>query len=137
MRTQLEAHLLMQDSDLVEHRAVCHKAESFVEGQGVNLGVQMDLVESPARRFIDQPSQQLRSHTVSPVGGQNCEAANLTEGVEPPRANCVTVRRPRERMNADRVRGIPFFMLRDALFLDKDGAPDVHQPGAVREPGGG
>ncbi len=116
----------MRDSDLVEHRAVCHKAESFVEGQSVYLSVQMDPDESSARRFVYQPSQELRSHTVSPVGGQYCEAANLTEGVEPSRANCVTVRRPRQCMNADGVRGIPLFMLRDALFLDKYRAPDVH-----------
>lgn len=116
----------MQDSDLVEHLALGHKAESLVEGQGVYLGVQLDPDESSARRFVNQPSQELRSHTVSPVGGQYCEAANLTEGIEPPRANCVTVRRPRQRMNADRVRGIPLFMLRDALFLDKYDAPDLH-----------
>jgi hypothetical protein len=89
------------------------------------------------RRFLNEPLQYLASHPVSPVRPDYRDAANLTERIEPPRANCVTVPSPRKRMNADGVRGIPFFMLRDAVFLNEYQAPDTHQMIPVTLPGGG
>lgn len=127
----------MRDSDLIEHRALRHKTESFVEGQGVSLGVQVDPLQSPARRFLDEPSKYPSAHPESPVGGQYSDAANLTEGLQPPRANCVTVRRARQGMNADGVRGIPFFMFGNPLLLDEDRPPQAHEFGAITVPGGG
>src|SRR5258705_9763444 len=117
MRAELETHQLMRDSDLIERRALCHKTESLVEGQSVRLRVQVDRLQSPARRFVDEPSKYPTAHANSPVGGQYCDAANLTEGFQPARANCVTVRRACQGVNADRVRGIPFFMFGTTLLL--------------------
>jgi hypothetical protein len=136
MRSQPEAHPLMRDSDLIEHRAVGNETKSFVERSGVCLRVKMDPLKSSVRRFLDEPPQEPLSHPISPVGGEHCEAANLTERVKPPRANCVTVRRPRQRVNADGVHGIPFFTLRDSLFVYEDHAPDAHEMRAVALPGG-
>lgn len=71
------------------------------------------------------------------MSGKYRKAANLTERFEPPRANCVTVRRPRKHVNADRVRGIPFVRLRNALFIDEYRPPEPHQVGAILLPGHG
>jgi hypothetical protein len=125
----------MRDSDLIEHCAVGNETKSFVERSGVCLSVKMDPLKSSARRFLDEPPQQFGSHPVSPVGGEHRESANFTEAVDSARANCVTVPRPRQRMNADGVHGIPFLALWNPLFLDEHGAPHAHQLLAVVLPG--
>lgn len=117
----------MQDSHLVELRTFSHEAEAPVERQRMRLRVHKDPMQLPASGFIDKPSQQQGTHPVSPVGLQHCQAANFTHRVKASRANCVTVRRPCEGVNADGVRGIPFFALRNRLFLDKYRATDVLQ----------
>jgi len=60
------------------------------------------------------------------VGVDYRESANFTDGIKPPRANCVTVRRPSKHMDADGIRGIPFFVLGNPLFLDEYQVPDMH-----------
>ena len=117
----------MQDSHLVELRTFSDEAEAPVEGQRMRLRVQKDPMQLSASGLIDKPSQQHGPHPASPVGLQHCQAANFTHRVQASRANCVTVHRPCEGMNADGVRGIPFFTLRNRLFLDKYRATDVHQ----------
>ena len=123
---QLKAHQLMRDSDLIEDSAFGDEAESLMERQSACLRVQMDTLKSPVRRFLDNPSQHLASHPVSPVEVDYRKSPDFTEGIKPPRANCVTVRRPRKRMDADGVRGNPFFALRNPLLLDEYQAPDMH-----------
>lgn len=127
----------MRDSHLVELRTFSREAEVPVERQRMRLGVQVDPVQLSASGFLDEPSQQHRTHPAPPVGLQHCQAANLTYGFEPPRANCVTVRCPCEGVNADGVRGIPFLALWNLLFLDKYGTPDRYQQLPVQLPGRG
>lgn len=117
----------MRDSHLLKLRTFSQQAEAAVESQRMRLRVQIHPVQLSASGFIDEPAQQHGTHPASPVGLQHCQAANITHRIKAPRANCVTVRRPCQGVNADGVRGIPFLALRNPLFLDKYGATDVHE----------
>jgi len=56
----------------------------------MKLRVQVHRFESLTARLSHEPLQQFAPQTQSTIGFQDCEAANLTGGLQTPRANCVT-----------------------------------------------
>ena len=103
----------------------------------MKLRVQINRFESLTARLPHEPLQNFAPETEPPVSAEDCEAANLTVGLDAPRANCVTFPLENKGMDARQVGRIPLFGLWNPLFDDENAAPDVLQRFAVALPGRG
>jgi hypothetical protein len=82
----------MRNAHFVEFRSLWSELMAQVELESVYLRVKKHLLHPLAARFCDEPLQQLSPQTPTTESSQNCEAANLTGGLQPARANCITFR---------------------------------------------
>jgi hypothetical protein len=108
-----------------------------VELESVYLRVKKDLFHPLTARFCHEPLKQLSPQTPTTEFSQNCEAANLTGGLQPARANCITFRVKCERVHALHIGVVPFVSFVNALFDDEYRAAHAFERHAIALPGRG
>jgi hypothetical protein len=124
----------MRDAHFVEYRSLWSEIMVQVELEGVNLRMEIYVFHSLTARFCHEPLQQFSPQTPTTEFSQNCEAANLTGGLQPARANCITFRGECQRMDTVNIQIVPFVRLGDALLDDKDCATHALERGAIALP---
>jgi hypothetical protein len=134
------AHALVRYPDLVELRTFGPETQSLVESAGVRLRVQVDLVETALHREVQEPTHDRDTRPCAAKRRQYGDAANFTGGLQATRANQVTFPggglHVGEYVWHDRVEGVPFVALWNALFLDENSLADVLDRLAVVLPRG-
>lgn len=126
----------MRNAHFVEYRSLWSEIMAQVELEGVYLGIEMNVFHSLSARFCHEPLQQFSPQTPTTEFSQNCEAANLTGGLQPARANCITFRGEYQRMDTVNIGIVPFVRLGDALLDDKDRAAHALERCAIALPRG-
>lgn len=126
----------MRNSHFVEYRSLWSEITVQVELESLNLRMKKYAFHSLTTRLCHEPLQQLSPQTQTTEFSQNCEAANLTGGLQPPRANCITFRGKYQGMCAVRIGVVPFVRLGNTLFYDEDRAPHALECRAVALPRG-
>jgi hypothetical protein len=120
------AHAPVRYSDLVEFRAFCPETQPLVESLGGRLRVQVHLGEASLGGEFHEATHDRDAGPGAAVLRQHCDAPNLTRRLQASRANYVTFYRPRmhagKYVHGQGVLRVPLVALRDALFLDKNGA---------------
>ncbi len=124
----------MRDAHFVEYRALWRETMVQVELQGVYLGMKKYVCHPLTLRFGHEPLQQLSPQTPPSEFSQNCEAANLTGGFQPARANCITFRRKCQCVHAMHIGVVPLVLFRDALLDDEYCAAHALERCAVELP---
>jgi hypothetical protein len=132
-----QVHAPVRDADLIELGPFGPEAKPLVESDRGRLGVKVDLRETLICGQFHEVAHDLAADPGAAVLWQYCDAPNLTGGLEPPRANCVTFWGEGEHVMGDGIRGVPFLVLRDALLDDEHGPPHGLDGRAVRGPAGG
>ena len=126
----------MGNAHFVEYRSLWSEIMAQVELEGVYLGMEMNVFHSLSARFCHEPLQQFSPQTPTTEFSQNCEAANLTGGLQPARANCITFRGECQRVDTVHIGIVPLVPLGDALFDDKDCAAHALERCAIALPRG-
>lgn len=126
----------MRDAHFVEYRSLWSETMTQVELESVYLRMKKYLFHSLTARLCHEPLQQLSTQTPTTESRQNCEAPNLTGGLQPPRANCITFRTACQSMHAVHIGTVPFVRFGDALLDDEDGAPHLLDECALALPAG-
>ncbi|HJS22495.1 MAG TPA: hypothetical protein VJ764_07535 [Steroidobacteraceae bacterium] len=110
----------MRNTHFVEYRSLWSEVMAQVELESVHLSVEKDVFHSLTARFCHEPLQQFSPQTPTTEFSQNCEAANLTGGLQPTRANWVTFRSEYQGMHAMNIAVVPFVRLGYALLDDEN-----------------
>jgi hypothetical protein len=88
-----QVHPPMRDPDLQERRPFGLKTQPRVEPDRGGLRVQMNLREPERPCQIHQVADRRAADPGAAVLRQYCDATDLTGGLQPRRADCVTFRR--------------------------------------------
>jgi hypothetical protein len=126
----------MRNAHFVEYRSLWSELMTQVELESVYLRVEIYVFHPLTARLCHEPLQQLSPQTPTTEFSQNCEAANLTGGLEPARANCITFRGECQGVHALHIGIVPFIRLGDALLDDEDCAPHALDRRALALPCG-
>lgn len=110
----------MLDTAFIKCVAPANESMAFIEGEGVQLSMQMNPLEPCFTCGSNQFDEQIAAKTLATKSRYYRKSSYLTVGFEPASANCVTFSVQREQMQSVRICAVELELFGNVLFNYKD-----------------